>query len=359
MAKHLPFRDIDPLETQEWLDALRSVLRIEGPERAAFLLGQLRQAAAAEGRAPAGGATTHYLNTPTPQAAPFKGDAELEAIIEAHTRWNAMMMVVKGGKVSSELGGHIASYASSATLYEVGFNHFFKAPTAEQGGDLVMFQGHSSPGIYARAFLEGRLTEAHLKAFRQEVSHEEGLSSYPHPYLMPEFWQFATVSMGLGPLQAIYQARFLKYLQHRGLIDPSGRKVWVFCGDGEMDEPESLGAVAIAVREQLDNLVMVVNCNLQRLDGPVRGNGSIIQELEGVFRGAGWHVIKVIWGSAWEALIAKDQSGKLVQRLESIVDGDYQNFAAKGGAYIREKVFGDDPHLRLKTGRLKDTRGNT
>ncbi|MHA7840584.1 MAG: pyruvate dehydrogenase (acetyl-transferring), homodimeric type [Gammaproteobacteria bacterium] len=354
MAKHLPFGDIDPIETQEWLDALESVFREEGPERATFLLGQLRQAAAADGLVAIPGATTHYVNTPTPQAAPFVGNSKLEAIIEAHTRWNAMMMVIKGGKVSSELGGHIASYGSSATLYEVGFNHFFKAPTADKGGDLVFFQGHSSPGIYARAFLEGRFTEEHLKAFRQEIAYEKGLSSYPHPYLMPEFWQFATVSMGLGPLQAIYQARFLKYLHHRGLMDTSGRKVWMFCGDGEMDEPESLGAINIAMRERLDNLVLVVNCNLQRLDGPVRGNGSIIQELEGVFRGAGWHAIKVIWGTEWEALIAKDQSGKLVQRLEAIVDGDYQNFAVKGGAYIRQKVFGDDPHLSALVADISD-----
>lgn len=348
------WQDIDPIETQEWLAALASVIREEGVERAAFLLNRLKESGLKAGFLTALNSKTDYLNTPTPQAKTHAGDLALEAKIEAYLRWNAMMMVVKAGKISGELGGHIASYASATTLYEVGFNHFFKGTSEKVAGDLVMFQGHCAPGIYARAFLEGRLTAKHLSAFRQEIAHEEGLSSYPHPYLMPNFWQFATVSMGLGPLQAIYQARFLKYLHNRSLLDTSARKVWMFCGDGEMDEPESLGALNIAVREQLDNLIFVINCNLQRLDGPVRGNGKIIQDLEGIFRGAGWQVIKVIWGQAWEALIQRDPTGKLLQRLNNIVDGDYQNFAVKGGAYIREKVFGNDEDLMKLVANLTD-----
>ncbi|WP_010598696.1 pyruvate dehydrogenase E1 [Rickettsiella massiliensis] len=275
----------------------------------------------------------------------FPGDETLEKRIAALIRWNAVMMVLKAGKVSSELGGHLASYASAATLYEVGFNYFFHAADAQHGGDLLYIQGHSSPGIYARAFLEGRLTEHQLAHFRQEIGGQ-GISSYPHPWLMPDFWQFPTVSMGLGPMQAIYQARFLKYLHYRGLTDTQKRKVWVFCGDGEMDEPESLGALTVAGREQLDNLIFVINCNLQRLDGPVRGNGKIVQELEGVFRGAGWNVIKVLWGSSWDELFAKDKKGLLPRLMMETIDGEYQNFRAKDGAYIREHFFAKYPELK-------------
>src|SRR5919206_154255 len=292
---------------------------------------------------------TPYVNTIPPQLeAPFSGDLELEHKIRSAIRWNAIAMVMQANKESSELGGHIASYQSAATLYEVGFNHFWHAPSDAHGGDLVYMQGHSSPGFYARAFLEGRLSEQELKGFRQEVSREGGLSSYPHPWLMPDFWQFPTVSMGLAPIMAIYQARFMKYLHGRDVADTRGRKVWAFLGDGETDEPESLGAISLAGRERLDNLVFVVNCNLQRLDGPVRGNGKIIQELETVFRGAGWNVLKVIWGSNWDGLLKADHDGLLKRRMDECVDGEYQTFKSRDGAYVREHFFGAYPELAAR-----------
>lgn len=346
--------DLDPIETQEWLAALRSVVKHEGPERAKYILQQLIERARSTGVDLPIGLTTAYINTiPATAETTFTGDEDLEKKISAIIRWNAVMMVLRGGKKSSELGGHIATYASAAILYEVGFNHFFHAATEEHGGDLLYIQGHSSPGIYARAFLEGRLTEEQLTNFRQEVEGK-GISSYPHPWLMPTFWQFPTVSMGLGPLQAIYQARFLKYLQNRGLKNSDGRKVWVFCGDGEMDEPESLGAITLAGREHLDNLILLVNCNLQRLDGPVRGNAKIVQELESVFRGAGWNVIKVLWGRTWDPLLAKDKNGLLQKRMMEAVDGEYQNFKAKDGAYVREHFFGKYPELAAMVADMSD-----
>jgi pyruvate dehydrogenase E1 component len=337
--------DPDPQETQEWLDALDSVLENEGSERAYYLLSQLL------GKARRGGAnlpicaSTPYLNTiPFGKEERSSGSHELEHRICALMRWNAMALVMNANRESSELGGHIATFASSAKLYDVGFNHFFHGASDKHGGDLVYFQGHSSPGIYARAFLEGRISEEQMVKFRQEVDGG-GLSSYPHPWLMPSFWQFPTVSMGLGPLMAIYQARFMRYLRHRGIADTNGRKVWAFVGDGETDEPESLGAISMAGREKLDNLIFVVNCNLQRLDGPVRGNGKIIQELEAVFRGAGWNVIKVIWGGKWDRLFAKDKSGLLLKRMEEVVDGEYQTYKARDGAYVRQHFFGKYPEL--------------
>ncbi|HEX4896468.1 MAG TPA: pyruvate dehydrogenase (acetyl-transferring), homodimeric type [Solimonas sp.] len=337
--------DLDPLETREWLDALAAVLEREGPARAHFLLERLTEQARRRGAFIPFSANTAYVNTiPPDQEERSPGDHAMEWRIRSLTRWNAMAMVVNSNREHSGIGGHIASFASAATLYDVGFNHFWKGADHPQGGDLVYIQGHCTPGIYARAFLEGRLTEAQLQRFRMEAL-QPGLSSYPHPWLMPDFWQLATVSMGLGPIMAIYQARLMKYLHNRGLKDMTGRKVWCFCGDGEMDEPESLGAIDIAAREKLDNLVFVVNCNLQRLDGPVRGNGKIIQELEGVFRGAGWNVLKVIWGSLWDPLIAQDTSGKLLQAMNETVDGEYQNFKAKGGAYTREHFFKKYPEL--------------
>jgi pyruvate dehydrogenase E1 component len=343
MATQLP--DSDPLETQEWLDALQSVLEKEGAARAHFLMDQLIHHARMAGDDMPISATTPYLNTiPADKEERAAGNMELEHRIRALTRWNAMAIVMSANKESSELGGHIASFASAATLYDVAFNHFFRGQTDEHGGDLVYFQGHSSPGIYARAFLEGRLSEDQLHKFRQEVDGG-GLSSYPHPWLMPDFWQFPTVSMGLGPLMAIYQARFMRYLQHRGLAQTEGRRVWAFLGDGETDEPESLGAISMAGREKLDNLIFVVNCNLQRLDGPVRGNGKIIQELEGVFRGAGWNVIKVIWGRHWDRLLAKDKTGLLMKRMEEVVDGEYQTYKSRDGAYVRKEFFGKYPEL--------------
>jgi pyruvate dehydrogenase E1 component len=346
--------DVDPVETREWLDALDSVLAFEGTDRARFLLGEL----AAEGRrrgAPAPySATTSYLNTiPVDQQPAYPGDLALEHEIRSLNRWNALAMVLRANKESSELGGHIASFQSSATLYDTGFNHFWRAPSEGHGGDLVYFQGHISPGIYARSYLEGRFSEEELDRFRQEVDGG-GLSSYPHPWLMPDYWQFPTVSMGLGPLMAIYQARFLKYLDTRGLAPTADRKVWAFLGDGETDEPESLGAISLAGRERLDNLIFVVNCNLQRLDGPVRGNGKIIQELEGIFRGAGWNVIKVIWGSRWDELLARDTTGLLVQRMEECVDGQYQDFKSKDGAYVRAHFFGAYPELLQLVADLSD-----
>src|SRR6266498_125149 len=335
--------DLDPGETREWLDAFDSVLEFDGAGRANFLLVELIQEARRNGAPVPYSANTPYLNTiPPGQEEQHPGDRAIEHRIRSAIRWNAVATVLRANKESSELGGHIASFQSAATLYDIGFHHFWRAPSAGHGGDLVYLQGHSSPGIYARALLEGRLTEQQLDNFRQEVGGN-GLSSYPHPWLMPDFWQFPTVSMGLGPIMAIYQARFLKYLHSRGLADTAARKVWAFMGDGEMDEPESLGAISLAGREQLDNLIFVINCNLQRLDGPVRGNGKIVQELEGIFRGAGWNVIKVLWGSGWDQLLAKDTSGLLRKRMEECVDGEYQDFKSKNGAYVRQQFFGKYP----------------
>ena len=346
--------DLDPAETREWIEALDSVLAFEGADRAFDLLDEVVAEARRKGARVPYSATTPYLNTiPVDKEDAHPGDRALEHRIRSLIRWNALAIVLRNNKGSSELGGHIASFQSAATLYDVGFEHFFHAPTEDHGGDLLFVQGHSSPGIYARAFVEGRLTEAQLLKFRQEVDGG-GLSSYPHPWLMPDFWQLPTVSMGLGPIMAIYQARFLKYLHSRGLADTTGRKVWAFLGDGETDEPESLGAISLASRERLDNLVFVVNCNLQRLDGPVRGNGKIIQELEGVFRGAGWNVIKAIWGSSWDPLIARDTSGLLLKRMEECVDGEYQDFKSKNGAYVREKFFGKYPELAAMVADMSD-----
>jgi pyruvate dehydrogenase E1 component len=347
-------RDIDPQETQEWKDALEEVVERDGPERAHFLIESLVDKARRSGAYLPYNATTAYINTiPAHQEEQRPGDPALERRIKSIIRWNALAMVVKANREGKNLGGHIATYQSAANLLEVGFNHFFHAPTDERGGDLVMIQGHSSPGIYARAFVEGRLTEEQLSLFRQEVD-EKGISSYPHPWLMPDFWQFPTVSMGLTSIMAIYQARFMKYLQNRGLIGVDDRKVWAFLGDGEMDEPESLGAISLAPREKLDNLVFVINCNLQRLDGPVRGNGKIIQELEAVFRGAGWNVIKVIWGSNWDPLLARDQNGLLRRRMEEAVDGDYQAYAAGDGAFVRRHFFGKYPELEEMVADMSD-----
>ena len=348
--------DIDPVETQEWLESIDSVLKTHGPLRAHYLLDRLIDYSRRSGAYLPFKANTAYVNSIPPGREPvYPGNRELEKRIEAYIRWNALAMVVAANRKSSEYGGHLASYASSATLYEVGFNHFWRAASAEHPGDLVFFQGHSSPGIYARAYLEGRLSENQLHHFRQEAGGPgQGLSSYPHPWLMPDFWQFPTVSMGLGPMQAIFQARFIRYLEHRGLATPSDRKVWAFLGDGEMDEPESMGALTMPVREGLDNLVFVINCNLQRLDGPVRGNGKIIQELEAAFLGAGWNVIKVLWGSRWDPLFARDTQGLLRRLMEECVDGEYQNFKAKGGAYTREHFFGKYPELRAMVANMSD-----
>ena len=341
----LQTEDLDPTESTEWLESMQAVIERSGPERAHYLLELLVDYTRRSGGHLPYNATTAYVNTiPPNQSAKLPGKYEIERRIRSLTRWNALAMVLRAGKRGGELGGHIASFASAASLYDVGFNHFFRGPDHEGGGDLVYIQGHSSPGIYARAFLEGRLSKEQMDSFRQEVDGN-GLSSYPHPWLMPDFWQLPTVSMGLGPIMAIYQARFLKYLHNRGIADTSQRKVWCYLGDGETDEPESLGAISLAGREGLDNLVFVVNCNLQRLDGPVRGNAKIIQELEGVFRGAGWNVIKVIWGSRWDALLAKDKDGILRKRMDEVVDGEYQNYKAKGGAYTREHFFGAYPEL--------------
>src|SRR5213595_1296703 len=346
--------DVDIQETQEWLEALEAVVRHDGPERAQELLERVLDHARASGVPMEVALNTPYVNTiPVEREAPFPGDADLEHRVRSLIRWNAIATVLRSNKESSELGGHIASYQSAATLYEVGFNHFWHAPTAEHGGDLVYIQGHSSPGIYARAFLEGRISERQLEGFRQEISRD-GLASYPHPWLMPDFWQFPTVSMGLGPLMAIYQARFMKYLTGRGAANTTDRKVWAFMGDGEMDEPESMGAIGLAARERLDNLIFVVNCNLQRLDGPVRGNGKIIQELEAEFRGAGWNVIKVIWGGRWDPLLAADHDGLLVRRMEEAVDGDYQAYKSRNGAFVREKFFGAYPELAERVEHMTD-----
>src|SRR5690242_9980811 len=337
--------DPDSLETQEWLDALEAVLEREGPERAHFLLERLIDKARRSGAHIPFSANTAYINTIPPHMEERSpGDVSLEERIRSICRWNAMVMVVRANKNDDELGGHIASFASVGTLFGTGQQHFWHAPSEGHGGDLIYFQGHSSPGVYARSLMEGRLSQERLLNFRREVDGK-GVSSYPHPWLMPEYWQFPTVSMGLGPIQGIYMARFLKYLHARGFADTANRKVWVFCGDGEMDEPESLGALGLASREKLDNLIFVVNCNLQRLDGPVRGNGKIIQELEGEFRGTGWNVIKVVWGSGWDPLLAADKSGLLLKRMEECVDGEYQDFKSKNGAYVREHFFGKYPEL--------------
>ena len=346
--------DLDPEETREWLDALDAVIQQEGVERAHFLLETLIEKSRRSGAYLPFSANTAYINTIPPHLEEYTpGDPELEWKIRSIIRWNAMVMVVRANRQSSELGGHIATFASAATLYDVGFNHFWHAPSDDHPGDLVYFQGHSAPGIYARSYLEGRITEDQMDLFRQDVGGG-GLTSYPHPWLMPDYWQFPTVSMGLGPIMSIYQARFLKYMEHRGMKDTSKQKVWTFLGDGETDEPESLGAISLAGREKLNNLVFVINCNLQRLDGPVRGNGKIIQELEAVFRGAGWSVIKVIWGSYWDPLIAKDHEGRLRKIMEETVDGEYQNFKAKDGAYTREHFFGKDPKVKEMVKHLSD-----
>src|SRR4030081_2822593 len=331
----LAMTDSDTVETGEWIDSLRAVLHHQGPDRAAFLLEKLTDEAQRAGVAAPFSPNTPYVNTIPPEREErAKWDRDIEHRIRSIIRWNAVAIILRANKESSELGGHIASFQSAATLYDIGFGHFWHAPTEAHGGDLIFVQGHCSPGIYARAFLEGRLSEEQLLSFRQETGGK-GLSSYPHPWLMPDFWQFPTVSMGLGPLMAIYQARFLKYLQNHKLAETSNRKVWAFMGDGEMDEPESLGAISLGGREQLDNLIFVINCNLQRLDGPVRGNGKIVQELEGIFRGAGWNVIKVLWGSGWDQLLAKDVSEMLRKRMGEVVDGEYQKYNVMPGSYIR------------------------
>lgn len=342
-----PIQDLDPAETQEWIDSLEYVLKGKGPERAKFLLSILDERARREGVQVPAPLNTPYVNTIKKQYQPrYPGNREIERRIKSIIRWNAMAMVHRANKMHDGVGGHISTFASSATLYEVGFNHFFKG-RGEDGysGDLIYFQGHASPGMYSRAFLEGRLAEQNVVNFRRELQPEFGLSSYPHPWLMPWFWEYPTVSMGLGPIMALYQARFNKYLQDRGLKTTEGRRVWAFLGDGECDEPESLGAITLAGREKLDNLCFVINCNLQRLDGPVRGNGKIIQELEALFRGAGWNVIKVIWGDDWDQLLEKDQTGLLAKRMEEVVDGQFQKYTVMPGSYIREHFFGKYPEL--------------
>lgn len=346
--------DPDVMETQEWLDALESVIENEGPERAHYLMERMVDLARRRGAHIPFSSNTAYVNTiPADMGAHCPGNLEIEEKLRSMMRWNAMAMVVKANRVDGDLGGHLSSFASLANMLGIGFNHFWHAPTEEHGGDLLYIQGHSSPGIYARAFMEGRLTEDQLLHYRREVDGN-GLSSYPHPKLMPSFWQFPTVSMGLGPLMAIYQARFLKYLHARGIADTEQRKVWAFCGDGEMDEPESMGAIGMAGREQLNNLVFVVNCNLQRLDGPVRGNGKIIQELESDFRGAGWNVVKVIWGSGWDELLAKDKEGILQKVMMETLDGEYQSFKAKDGAYVRSHFFGKHPKTLEMVSKMSD-----
>ncbi|WP_163337219.1 pyruvate dehydrogenase (acetyl-transferring), homodimeric type [Desulfopila sp. IMCC35008] len=339
------YNDPDPRETKDWIDSLDGVIAREGNEKADYLLRELTDRARQKGVSTSPGVLTPYSNTIAPEhEEPIPGDSVTAMNVAAYVRWNAMAMVARANKGGKGLGGHIATYTSVSSMYEVGFNWFFRGPEAEFGADMVYFQGHSSPGVYARAFVEGRLDEEHLDNFRQEVGGH-GLSSYPHPWLMPDFWQFPTVSMGLGPMAAIYQARFMKYMDSRGLKPCGDRKVWVFMGDGESDEPESLGALSLAARENLDNLIFVVNCNLQRLDGPVRGNSKIIQELEGRFRGAGWHVIKLLWGSEWDRILARDKEGLLVKKFATMVDGDFQTIRARGPEYLREMVFGDDPRL--------------
>ncbi len=351
-ARQVP--DTDPEETAEWLESFQALLDAKGKTRARYLLTKLLERAREEQVGFPATVSTHYVNTiPADKEPPFPGDEHIERRIRAFIRWNAAVMVTRANMLSEGIGGHLATYASSASLYEVGFNHFFHGNDGERPGDLISFQGHAAPGIYARAFLEGRFTEDQLDHFRRELGGR-GLSSYPHPRLMPEFWEFPTVSMGLGPLASIYQARFNRYLNHRGLVDTSSSKVWCFVGDGETDEPETLGSLSLAGREQLDNLIWVVNCNLQRLDGPVRGNGKIIQELEAVFRGAGWNVIKVIWGRKWDELLAKDHDGVLVARMDATLDGEFQKYATESGAYIREHFFGPDERLTKLVEHLSD-----
>ena len=348
------YADNDPLETQEWEESIDVVVEKAGTDRARYLLKKTVDKAYAAGAEPPNTNRTPYLNSiPSHREKPYPGDLSIEQRLQAYIRWNAAAMVVRANKKPAEPGGHIASFQSSATMYEVGFNHFWHAPDENHGGDMIYFQGHVAPGMYSRAFMEGRLTEQQLENFRREVNGQ-GLSSYPHPWLMPDFWQFPTVSMGLGPITAIYQARFMKYLHNRGLIDAGNRHVWAFLGDGEMDEPESQGALALAAREELDNLVFVVNCNLQRLDGPVRGNSKIIQELEGNFRGAGWNVIKVIWGAGWDKLLAQDHNGLLRKRMEECIDGEYQVLKSRGGAYVREHFFGKYPELKKMVEHMTD-----
>ena len=348
------YKDPDPAETRDWLEALEGLVAAEGPEKADYLLGKLTEKARSLGVVTSPGILTPYCNTlPPGEDDELPGDSLTARNVAAYVRWNAMAMVARANRDGLALGGHIASYSSISAMYEVGFNWFFHGPEAEHGADMVYFQGHSSPGIYARAFVEGRLEEEQLVNFRREVDGR-GLSSYPHPWLMPEFWEFPTVSMGLGPLTAIYQARFMRYMANRGFSPGSDRKVWVFLGDGETDEPEALGAISLAARENLDNLIFVVNCNLQRLDGPVRGNGKIVQELEGRFRGAGWHVIKLIWGSEWDSILERDSEGLLLKKLCSLVDGDFQTIHARGPAYLRERIFGDDPELAALVEGLSD-----
>jgi len=349
------YKDADPQETREWIESIEDALEEHGSERTRFLLEELIDYAQAKGARLPFNTNTPFINTIHPDKQPeFPGDRDLERRIKSLVRWNAMAMVVRANNETHGIGGHISTYASAANLYEMGYNHFFKGPDHPNGADLVFFQGHASPGMYARAFLEGRLSEEQLGNFRRELSPGGGLSSYPHPWLMPDFWQFATVSMGLAPIMALYQARFLHYLVDRKIIRDTGRKVWAFLGDGEMDEPESKGALTLAAREELDNLIFVINCNLQRLDGPVRGNGNIIQELEGAFRGAGWNVIKVVWGSKWDEFLENDRTGKLLQRLEEIVDGELLKYVVEGGAYLREHFFGKYPELLELVSHISD-----
>ncbi|HDL3908321.1 TPA: pyruvate dehydrogenase (acetyl-transferring), homodimeric type, partial [Mannheimia haemolytica] len=346
--------DVDPIETQDWLASLDSLIREEGLERAQFIIEQVISQARAGGVALPTGVTTDYVNTiPVSEQPAYPGDHKIERRIRSAVRWNAIAAVLRSQKKDLDLGGHISTFQSAATMYEVCFNHFFKAPTEKDGGDLVFFQGHAAPGMYGRAFLEGRITAEQMDNFRQEA-FTDGLSSYPHPKLMPEFWQFSTVSMGLGPVNAIYQARFLKYLENRGLKDTSAQKVYAFLGDGEMDEIESKGALSFAGREKLNNLIFTISCNLQRLDGPVNGNGKIVQELEALFTGCGWEVIKVLWGSGWDKLLEKDTSGKLKQLMMEVLDGDYLTFKSKNGAYVREHFFGRYPETAALVADMTD-----
>src|SRR6201998_770598 len=346
---------VEDVELREWLDSLDFVLQERGRERAQQILGRLRQHASRAGVTLPFTANTHYVNTiPASEQPPYPGNQEIERRIKSFARWNALAMVVRANREEPGIGGHISTYGSAATLYEVAFNHFFRARGENSEGDIVYFQVHASPGIYARAFLEGRISVDHLENFRRELKPGGGLSSYPHPWLMPDFWEFPTVSMGLGPIQAIYHARFIRYLETRGLKQSTGGKVWAFLGDGEMDEPESLGSITLGSREKLDNLIFVVNCNLQRLDGPGRGHGKITQELEAIFRGAGWNVIKVVWGSDWDALIQNDRDGLLVRRLGEVSDGQYQKYFVENGAYFRQNLFGTDPRLLKMVEHLSD-----
>ncbi len=348
-------KDIEELENEEWFYSLDYVMQQWGPDRVVELLRQLQVRAHKAGIELPFTANTPYINTITrDKQVPYPGNREIERKIKSIIRWNAMAMVVKANKNETGIGGHISTYASVATLLEVGFNHFFKGKNALNGGDQIYFQGHSTPGIYSRAFLEGRLSQDNICNFRRELNPNGGVSSYPHPWLMPKFWEFPTVSMGLGPIMAIYQARFNRYLEDRELKETAGQKVWAFLGDGETDEPEALGAITLASREKLDNLIFVVNCNLQRLDGPVRGNGKIVQELEAVFRGAGWNVIKVLWGGEWDTLIENDKKGKLVKRMGEVVDGQSQKFSIADGGYVRKEFFGVDPELEEMVSHLTD-----